>query len=165
MTWTVMSQSLSMIRVLLRKKLAHHNISYTSIWKEILFLFNGNFKMDYNITLSSGSQPFLVWLLKKNFAAPLDSIYNLKSVNLNNWLSSEFPSTWQSLITLSFELTSRLGLSLLLLWIYPRPILNQLQRPSPFERGLSSASYYVCKQSLRIKCDAVSIVSTVIKLS
>ncbi len=34
----------------------------------------------------------------------------------------------------------------------------------PFERGLSSTSHYVSKQSLCIKCDAVSIVTSVIKL-
>ncbi len=48
---------------------------------------------------------------------------------------------------------------------YPLPILNLIPRHSPFECGRSSQSYYVCKQSLWITCDAVSIVSSIIKLS
>ncbi len=47
----------------------------------------------------------------------------------------------------------------------PQPILNLSLCPSPIERGFFSSSYYVCKQSLHIKCDAVSIVFSVIKLS
>ncbi len=48
---------------------------------------------------------------------------------------------------------------------FGRSILNQLPCPSPFERRFSSMSYYVCEQSLHIICDAVSIVTSVIKLS
>ncbi len=50
------------------------------------------------------------------------------------------------------------------LYLHHQPILN-LKRPFPFELGLSSGSYYVCKQSLCLKYDVVSIVSSVIKLS
>jgi hypothetical protein len=37
--------------------------------------------------------------------------------------------------------------------------------PSPFERRLSNTSYYFCKQSFHIKCKAVLIVSSVIRLT
>ncbi len=62
---------------------------------------------------------------------------------------------------LSFECLCRLALSLLLSSTYPKSTPSH----PPFECGLSSTSYLVCKQSLRIKCDAVSIVSSVIKVS
>ncbi len=45
------------------------------------------------------------------------------------------------------------------------PVLINACAPPPLERGLSSMSYYACTQSLGIKCDAVSNVSSVIRLS